>query len=137
MNMDSKDHKEKGRNRLFSSFLFAIHGISYGLQKEKNFKIHILASILVIFCSFLLKISQIEWLFVILSIFGVFTLELVNSAIERVVDLVTSEKHPLAKQSKDLAAGAVLVYAIMTVIVGCIIFLPKFAHLFSVYIRLL
>jgi undecaprenol kinase len=54
----------------------------------------------------------------------------VNSSIERVVDLVTQEYHPLAKQAKDIAAGAVLLYAIFSVIVGMIIFLPKLIHLF-------
>ena len=59
-----------------------------------------------------------EWLFILVAIVGTITLELVNSAIERVVDLVTTEYHPLAKQAKDIAAGAVFVYAIFSVIVG-------------------
>ncbi len=70
-------------------------------------------------------LSAIEWMFISFAICGVLALELVNTAIERVVDLVTKDIHPLAKQAKDVAAGAVLLYAILSVIIGCIIFLPK------------
>ncbi|MGV3465918.1 MAG: diacylglycerol kinase family protein [Heyndrickxia sp.] len=132
MNMDLKD---KNKTPLHKTFSFAISGIIHGVRKEKNFKIHAAATILAIFVSIILQISMMEWLFVILSIFGVLTLELVNSAIERVVDLTTSEYHPLAKQAKDLAAGAVLMFSIMSVIIACIIFIPKFAHLLTNYIK--
>jgi len=64
-------------------------------------------------------------MFISFAICGVLALELVNTAVERVVDLVTKEFHPLAKQAKDIAAGAVLLYAILSVVIGCIIFLPK------------
>lgn len=129
MNMDSK-----GKGRFFSSFKYAFHGVCQAIVKERNFQFHVMFSIIVIFISFLFNINRIEWLFVIISIFGVFALELVNTAIERTVDLITSEIHPLAKQAKDVAAAAVLIYAIMTVIIGCIIFFPKFAHLILRYI---
>lgn len=132
MIMGSNDKKKTPLSKTFS---YAFSGIIHGLQEEKNFRIHTGAAILAMCFSFILQISWMEWLFVILSIFGVFTLELVNSAIERVVDLTTSEYHPLAKQAKDLAAGAVLVYSIMSVIIACIIFIPKFAHLFKIIIR--
>ncbi|PKR85106.1 diacylglycerol kinase family protein [Heyndrickxia camelliae] len=126
MNMDLKD---KQKTPLHKTFSFAICGIIHGFKAEKNFKIHAAAAIMAISISFLLRISLMEWLFVILSIFGVVSLELVNSAIERVVDLAAPGYHPLAKQAKDLAAGAVLVYSIMSVIIACVIFIPKFAHL--------
>jgi len=64
-------------------------------------------------------------MFISCAICGVLALELVNTAVERVVDLVTKEFQPLAKQAKDVAAGAVLLYAILSVVIGCIIFLPK------------
>ncbi|MBS4173573.1 diacylglycerol kinase family protein [Bacillus sp. FJAT-49736] len=134
MIMDLKDKDKRIFPPLSKSFSYAVQGIIHGLSKERNFKIHIIAAILAICTSFILKISIVEWLFIIVSIFSVFTLELVNSAIERVVDLVTVEQHPLAKQAKDLAAGAVFVCAIMSVIIACVIFLPKLAHLFSLYI---
>jgi len=132
MNMDLKD---KYKTPLYKTFTYAFSGIIHGFRKEKNFKIHAAAAILAIFISIILRISMVEWLFVIISIFGVLTLELINSAIERLVDLTTSDYHPLAKQAKDLAAGAVLVYSIMTVIIACIIFIPKIAHLYKMLIQ--
>jgi undecaprenol kinase len=74
--------------------------------------------------SYYFSITKTEWLFILVAIGGMFALELVNTAIERLVDLVTAEYHPLAKQAKDLAAGAVLVYAILSVGIGMVIFLP-------------
>ena len=76
------------------------------------------------------SLNWLEWLFILVAIVGTITLELVNSAIERVVDLVTTEYHPLAQQAKDIAAGAVFLYAIFSIIVGIIIFLPKVMNVF-------
>ena len=69
--------------------------------------------------------TLIELMVVIVLIGGMLALEMFNSAIERVVDLATSELHPLAKQAKDMAAGAVLVFAVASAIIGLLIFLPK------------
>jgi undecaprenol kinase len=111
---------------VWKSFYFAVTGIKTALQTERNMRIHLLVSIIVIGCSIFFSINQWEWLFVIVAIGGIFSLELMNSAIERVVDLITVEYHPLAKQAKDLAAGAVFIYAVIAVIIGIIIFLPYF-----------
>lgn len=120
----SMDSNGKG-NRLLRSFGYAFSGIFSAVRAEKNLQIHLSISILVIAAGVFLSISWIEWAFVVLAIGGMISLELINSAVERVVDLVTKEHHPLAKQAKDMAAGAVLVYAIASVILGVIIFLPK------------
>lgn len=82
-------------------------------------------TIIVIIAAFLLKVSSVEFCILIFIIGAVWCAEAVNSAVERVVDLVTSEKKPLAKAAKDLAAGAVLILAITSVFIGLIIFLPK------------
>jgi undecaprenol kinase len=118
--MDSRDKPA----RLWRSFSFAMTGIKTALWSERNMRIHFLVSLLVIGCALFFSISQLEWLFVIFAIGGIFSLELINTAIERVVDLVTKEYHPLAKQAKDIAAGAVFIYAITVVVIGIIIFLP-------------
>ncbi|GED20300.1 hypothetical protein KGI01_20410 [Kurthia gibsonii] len=81
--------------------------------------------VVVIVAGFLTGISANEWTILLFVIAAVLSLEMTNSAIERVVDLVTDEFHPLAKRAKDLAAGAVLIAAIFSVIIGLIIFLPK------------
>ncbi|MBI0576386.1 diacylglycerol kinase family protein [Neobacillus cucumis] len=128
MNMDSRG---KGKTiPLLRSFAYAIDGIRTAIIAERNMRIHLLFSFLVIGGSFFFSITRMEWLFIILVISGMFALELINSAIERVVDLVTEEYHPLAKQAKDLAAGAVFLYAIFSVIIGIIVFFPYIRKLF-------
>ena len=109
---------------------FALAGIkaSFG---ERNMRVHSLLAILVILAGLFFSISKIEWLFVLLCIAGMFSLEMLNTAIEKTVDLVTQEYHPLAKVAKDLAAGAVLVYTVYSIIVGMIVFLPKVIDFFN------
>mgnify|MGYP003436422031 FL=1 len=88
-------------------------------------KIHATAAILVILVGIFFSISKTEWLWILLCVAGMFSLEMVNTAIEKTVDLVTGEYHPLAKAAKDLAAGAVLIYTVYSIIVGMVVFLPK------------
>lgn len=124
----SSDYKDKFTSKspgLFRSFQNAFMGIITAILRERNMKIHFFVAAFVIFASFLFKLPASEWLLVLFAIGGVMALELINSAIERAVDLATDEYHLLAKQAKDMAAGAVLVYAILSVIVGLVIFLPK------------
>lgn len=124
--MDLQDNKtHKKTHPLWKSFYFAISGIMSALKKERNFQIHVAAAIVAICLSIYFSLSVTEWILILLSIGGVFALELINSAIERVVDLVTMDYHPLAKQAKDFAAGAVLIYAIVAVLIGLLVFLPK------------
>src|SRR4051794_3087953 len=118
--MDSQDRPFQ----LWKSFSYALTGIKTALWTERNMRIHLIASIFVIGCSFFFSISKLEWLFVIVAIGGILSLELINTAIERVVDMITEEYHPLAKQAKDLAAGAVFIYAVTAVVIGIFIFLP-------------
>jgi undecaprenol kinase len=122
------------RIRLWKSFAFAITGIKTALWSERNMRIHFVVSVLVILCAVFFSISKIEWLFILIAIGGIFSLELINTAIERVVDLITVEYHPLAKQAKDVAAGAVFIYAIMAVIIGILIFLPHVLNLLNRWI---
>ncbi|TKC19951.1 diacylglycerol kinase family protein [Robertmurraya kyonggiensis] len=125
MNTDYNGKNKFKSSNVIRSFQYAIQGITHTLMKERNMQIHVSISVIVVFVSFILKLSAIEWLFILFAIGGVFALELVNTAIERIVDLVTKEYHPLAKQAKDIAAGAAFIYSILSVIVGIIIFLPK------------
>lgn len=117
--------QESKKNPLYKSFGYAFAGIFTGIRKERNMKIHCLAMFGVICAGILLQISALEWC-ICFVLFGlILSLELVNTAVEAVVDLVTEEKKPLAKIAKDTAAGAVLISAIMAVIVGCILFIPR------------
>lgn len=111
--------------RFDKSLKHAIEGITICVLKERNIKIHIFMMICVIVCGFLFDISYFEWIICLLLFGLVISLELVNTAIEAVVDLCSPQKHPLAKYAKDVAAGAVLMSAIIAVIVGLLIFIPK------------
>ena len=112
------------------SFKYAFDGIIEFWKEEKNTKIHTFFTVVVIALAFLLKVSGTEFCILILTICSVWCAEAMNSAVERVVDLVTLEKRPLAKAAKDIAAGAVLIFAIGSVFIGCIIFLPKLLSIF-------
>lgn len=110
--------------RFVASVLYALNGIRLAVCYERNMRIHLAATIVVIVAAMVFRITKMEWLVLLLTIGAVISLEIVNSAIERTVDLVTDEYRPLAKEAKDLAAGAVLVFAIVAVIIGISIFLP-------------
>lgn len=109
----------------FKAFTYAWMGIVHGAQRERNVKFHLVAALLVLAAGWMTGLSQWEWIIIIAVIGIVIAMELLNAAVERVVDLVTQEVHPLAKQAKDLAAGAVLVFSIASAIIGLIIFVPK------------
>ena len=117
--------KKDKKAPLYKSFGYAFQGIYTCISKERNMKIHCGLSVLVVIAGIILKLSVMEWC-ICLTLFGlVMALELVNTSIEAVVDLVTEERKPLAKIAKDTAAGAVLIEANMSAIIGCIIFVPK------------
>jgi diacylglycerol kinase (ATP) len=107
------------------SFYFAFKGIYQLFKKERNAKIHLLASIVVICCSIFFKISEIEWIIVLFSIAIIFMAEAFNTSIEKIVDFISPEYHHKAGQIKDLSAGGVLIISIAVAIVGLIIFIPK------------
>ena len=126
--MDSQDNNQrKWKNRdLVSSLEFAITGIFTAIKEERNMQKHALSALLVVIAGFVFQVSAVEWLFLLLSVFLVVSFEIINSAIENVVDLA-SDYHfsMLAKNAKDMAAGAVLVISGFAVITGLIIFVPK------------
>ena len=117
-----KDKKIKGWRRFFHSFRYAIKGLIHALQSEQNIRIHLAIAFGVIICAYLLSIPFVQKLILFLTIGMVIALELMNTAVERIVNLVTEDYHPLAKQAKDVAAVAVLIASIMAVIIGVLIF---------------
>ena len=116
--------------KLINSFKYAIEGIISSFKTERNMKIHVLAMIIVIALGFFFKLDKVEWCFIIIAIASVISAELFNTAIETVVDMVSPERNPKAKLVKDIAAGAVLVVAIGSAIIGFIIFGPKVINFF-------
>lgn len=112
-------------SKRLKSFVFAGKGIVGFIKKEHNAWIHISAAILVVLFGLFLHISTTEWIAVILCIGIVLAAEAFNTAIERLVNLVSPEQNKLAGEVKDIAAGAVLICAIAAALVGLIIFIPK------------
>jgi diacylglycerol kinase len=111
--------------RFIKSVGYAINGWRLFFAEEKNGQLQIIAAIAVIILGFTLHIGLSEWQIILLCIVGVLTLEMMNSALEKVIDLMHPEQHPEIKWIKDVAAGAVLLAAIASAIIGVIIFLPK------------
>ncbi len=114
--------------KFFKAFDYAWSGILYGLKSERNLKSHLLTAVVVCIGGIWTGLSVTEWFVVLILIGGMLSLEMMNSAIECVVDLITTESNPLAKHAKDLAAGAVLVFAIISAGIGFLIFVPKWLN---------
>ena len=124
--------KERARDkRLVDSFNFAIEGLISALKNEKHMKVHILAAIIIVILAIVINASKVEILIISLSVSFVVITELVNTAVEAIVDLVSPERHPLAKLAKDVAAGAVLVAAINALCVGYLLFYDKLLDIFD------
>ena len=122
--------KKRGLNRFFNSFKYSIQGLKYAYKYEQSMTIHFFAAIVVIVAGIFLKISLMEWL-ICFMLFGlVMATELINTSIEAVVDLTCPDIHPLAKVAKDTASAAVFVFAMVALISGLIIFVPKVIALF-------
>ena len=119
-----KDKEDE--TKLIFSFKYASEGIITTIKEERNMFIHFLIAIIVVITGVYVRLSLNEWLICLLLFALVFSLELINTAIENTVDLVTTKKNKKAKMAKDAAAGAVLIAAIFASIIGIIIFLPKF-----------
>ena len=108
-----------------SAFKYAFKGVYLLFRHEAHALIHLIAAIGVITAGFLFKISGIEWCVICLCIGGVFTAEGFNTAIEKLGDKITSDQDSFIGAAKDIAAGAVLLMAITSAVIGCIIFIPK------------
>ena len=120
----------ESRHSLFKSFQFAFDGVKIAVLKGKNFRVQLGVGILSIVLGLVLKLSSAEWLDLFLIINLVLILELINTSLEAVVDLVSPEIHEKAKIAKDVAAAAVLITSLTSVVIGAFIFLPKILQIF-------
>ncbi len=105
----------------FKSVSFAFNGLKLALL-EKHFKIHLIAAVLSIALGFFLSINTTEWCLILICIGAVLSLEMINTAIEHLVDLVEPNYNPKAGAIKDLAAGAVLIFSIISAVIGTMIY---------------
>ncbi len=117
--------KSQDKKSFKKSIGYCLNGLSYAISNEKNLKREIALGIIALIAGVLLKISKTEFLIVIVMISLVLTTEIINTAIERCVDLYTTKYNEMARIAKDVSAGAVLVMAFFALVVGIIIFVPK------------
>ena len=123
-------HKKMSFQRFLNSIKFSIDGLVNAYQNEQSLWLHAMCTIIIIILGFALKISFIQWTIIVIALVIVLAVELLNTAIEATVDLVTKEIHPLAKVAKDCGSAAAFVSSIMVFIICCFIFVPKIIALF-------
>ena len=121
---------KKSLKRFIKSFKYCAEGMRYAFYHEQNIIVMFIVGILALLLGIIFKLNKPERLAVLILIGLVMSLEMVNTAIEAVVDLVSPEEHPLAKVAKDCASGAVGIMSIFAAIIGLSIFIPKIIALF-------
>jgi diacylglycerol kinase len=120
-----KNEKSFSVNERVKSFKPALNGLKWFLQNEHNVRVHLFLSFLAIIAGIYFKISSYEWIAILICIGMVLSMEAANSAIEKLVDLVSPQKNQIAGLVKDLAAAAVLIASMMAIVVAGIVFFPK------------
>jgi len=126
------DIKKRGLKRFVKSFGYSIEGLKYAYKYEQSMLVHVIVTICVIAINFFFHVRGIEWLISLMAIGMVLSAELINTAIEAVVDLVTLEIQPLAKIAKDCGSAATFVLALMAAAIGIVIYGPYFLALLGV-----
>ncbi len=124
-----RNNKQFGFKRIISSIKNSWNGLKVAYKNEQSMYIHLTSTVLLLLFSFFLKISMIQWLIVIGIIGLTLVVELLNTAIESTVDLVTKDFHPLAKIAKDTASAAEFILTISAFIISLMIFIPKIMDL--------
>jgi len=115
----------------FSSFSYAFSGIRLALKNEPNIRVHFVVAILVAIVAYALKFSRLEWIVLAFTVAFVLILELINTTLEEIVDMVSPGTRPKAKVAKDISAAAVLISALLAVVIGGFLFLPKILPLLN------
>ena len=123
-------HKKMSFKRFLNSIKYSVDGLVNAYQNEQSLWLHAMCTILIVILGFALQIKFYEWAVIVIALVVVLAVELLNTAIEATVDLVTKEIHPLAKVAKDCGSAAAFVSSIMVFIICCFIFIPKIIALF-------
>lgn len=114
--------------KLIRSFEYALNGLKACLCSELNFRIHLVFAAISILLGIIFQIPVLQWVFLLFSISFVITMEMLNTAVEKLCNFVTEEIHPAIKVIKDISAGAVLVAAALSLLTGLLIFIPAFIN---------
>ena len=123
-------HKKMSFKRFLNSIKYSVDGLVNAYQNEQSLWLQAMCTIIIVILGFALQISFIQWAIIVIALVIVLAVELLNTAIEATVDLVTKEIHPLAKVAKDCGSAAAFVSSIMVFIICCFIFIPKIIALF-------
>ena len=123
--MQSPDEPQHAKQTFLRSFRVAWDGLTDAMRSDRNLRLHALATVMVAGAGWWCRLSRVEWAVIVLSIGLVWTSELLNTAIEAVVDLASPEHHELARIAKDVASAAVLLAAVTAIVVGSLIFGPR------------
>lgn len=126
-----KEHKQMSIKRFFNSIKYSVEGLIYAYGNEQSLWIHGAGSLLIILLGFILQITFNQWAILIIALVVVLAVELLNTAIEATVDLITKEIHPLAKIAKDCGSAAAFVTGLMLTVISLFIFVPYIIALFQ------
>ena len=121
--------RSKDKRSFLTIFIDCIHGLEFVITNEENFRREIIIGIITLILSYILKVSQTEFIIVLIMIALVLTSEVINTAIEKTVDLYTNKYNETAKIAKDVSAFAVLLMSIFALIIGIIIFGSKIINI--------
>ncbi len=132
--LPASQHIKSEWAKFIAGFGYAFHGLWYALRTQRNARVHAAIATLAIAVSIFLRISSVEFAMIFIAITGVFIAEMFNTVIEICVDLASPTYHPLAKIAKDVAAGAVLLNAILSVIIGLFVLGPHVLTFLSRYL---
>lgn len=122
--MENNPRKGFSLSRFIKGFAYAFSGIAKVFISEQNFRFHTLATLVVVAAGFYFNVSKNEWIALVFAIGAVLTAEAFNSAVEKLVDMVSPQQHPQAGWIKDVTAGAVLLISIAAAVVGLVVFVP-------------
>ncbi|MDD2489866.1 MAG: diacylglycerol kinase [Bacilli bacterium] len=130
MNSELRNNlKKRGFKRFVNSFKYSLAGLKYTIKEEQSIVVMLIATITAIIIAFILEISILEWIFIVLAMGIVLAFELMNTAVEATVDLVSPNIHPLAKIAKDTASASVFISSLMAFVIGGFIFIPKIINM--------
>ncbi len=115
----------KKQQTVYRSFSVALKGMRTFFMNDRNGRIQGVVALVIIVASFMMKLSATEWMFIVMCIAMVIITEMINASVEKVCDLISENFHPLIKIIKDVSAGAVLCSVIASIVIACIIFIPK------------
>ena len=126
------DIKQRGLKRFFNSFKYSVQGLKYAYRYEQSMAIHVIFTFIVLLFNIIFRVSGFEWLIMMICISMTLAAELLNTAIEATVDLITLETNPLAKIAKDCSSAATFVLSLMAIAIGLVVYIPHFLEMLGI-----